>query len=383
MKLDISQANLDQALNVVKKATSGKSPIPILGHVLVRCLEDGWLMVQAYNLEMGLTYLTPAKIYDMGETTLPAKTFCDLVDTFKRTDVLTLTLDETIQKTEIKCGRRKNNLKGVTAQEFPVVRMEGENLLTLTVPEFRRLCQVSTATVEEKSRPVMAGVHFKANGSFRAEAVDGFRAMIITNAMVPGKQFEFIILAKNLLEALKSLDEKEPVVISQHEGQLIITNGKFTFTGQLTEGTFADIDSITPRNVPFSAVLNKSEFISLLKNADIIARDAAHTVKFKVSKTDLGDFQAELKAVSAETGDTELVMDVAWTGDFEQDKTEFLIAFNAVYMKELVEAVTTDSVKLGFRSPTAPILITGTDDGDYTAVCMPMWTEQRKKVEAE
>ena len=376
MKLSVLQGNLNMALTVVRKAAPGKTTLPILSNILLRTIEGGQLQVQATNLELSLTYNVPAKVAENGEITIPAKTLCDLISTFKAGDVLELNLTELTQTLEVKCGRRKVNLKGIAAMEFPLIKLSGDELMRLSVGEFKRLMQAKKAVATDEARPLLTGVSFKTNGHLEVAASDGFTLMLITKkAILP--IMKLIIPGRTLTEAENKLDDQQPVIISLNEGLLIISNGDFTLTSQMMEGDFPEYRDIIPQAQAFTATLDRAEMLSLLKTAEVISRDSAHTLRLKVNKDTEGYFVATFKASAAETGDGELTMDCPWTGGFEIDndgteKDHFEIAFNAELMKRTVEAVEGDKVVLGMNTPSSPIKVTSPSGGDYTGIVMPM-----------
>ena len=77
MKVSVLQENLARGLNIVSRAVSTRSTLPVLSNVLV-ATEEGRLRLSATNLELGITCWIGAKIEEDGATTVPARTFVDL-----------------------------------------------------------------------------------------------------------------------------------------------------------------------------------------------------------------------------------------------------------------------------------------------------------------
>ena len=78
MKLSLMQENLARGLQVVSRAVSSRSTLPVLANVLLRT-EDAGLKLTATNLEIGITAWVPGKIDTEGTLTVPARLFNDLV----------------------------------------------------------------------------------------------------------------------------------------------------------------------------------------------------------------------------------------------------------------------------------------------------------------
>ena len=80
MKVTVLQENLTHGLNVVSRAVSPRSTLPVLSNVLV-ATDEGRLRLSATNLELGITCWIGAKIEEEGSITVPARTFTELVST--------------------------------------------------------------------------------------------------------------------------------------------------------------------------------------------------------------------------------------------------------------------------------------------------------------
>ena len=117
MKVTILQENLARGLGIVSKAVSPRSTLPVLANVLIAS-DEGRLRLSATNLEMGITCWIPARIEEEGSTTVPARTFGDLVSTLPSDQVM-LKLDTQTQTLNVRGGTSTNDIKCIDAQEFP------------------------------------------------------------------------------------------------------------------------------------------------------------------------------------------------------------------------------------------------------------------------
>jgi len=79
MKVSCLQENLAKGLSVVGRAVSPRSTLPVLGNVLL-ATDNGRLKLSATNLEVGINCWVGAKVEEEGATTIPARTFIDLVN---------------------------------------------------------------------------------------------------------------------------------------------------------------------------------------------------------------------------------------------------------------------------------------------------------------
>jgi DNA polymerase III subunit beta len=80
MKVTVLQENLARGLSIVSRAVSSRSTLPVLSNILI-ATDEGRLRLSATNLELGITCWIPARIDENGSTTVPSRTFSDLVNT--------------------------------------------------------------------------------------------------------------------------------------------------------------------------------------------------------------------------------------------------------------------------------------------------------------
>ncbi len=117
MKVSVLQENLAQGLNIVSRAVSPRSTLPVLSNVLV-ATDEGRLRLSATNLELGITCWIGAKIEQEGSTTVPARTFTELIGTLSDQQV-EMSLSVRTQTLNIQSGTSNTDLKCIDSQEFP------------------------------------------------------------------------------------------------------------------------------------------------------------------------------------------------------------------------------------------------------------------------
>src|SRR5690242_12313329 len=117
MKVTCRPAVLGQALQVVSRAISSRTTLPILNNILIETTSEG-LALTATNLEIGIRKLVPAEIGSEGSTTAPARLLTDFVG--KRADEVgqEMTLDPSTQSLNLRCARFDTHIKCIEAEEF-------------------------------------------------------------------------------------------------------------------------------------------------------------------------------------------------------------------------------------------------------------------------
>jgi len=158
MKVNVLQESLARGLSIVSRAVSPRSTLPVLSNVLVAS-DEGRLRLSATNLELGITCWIGAKIEEEGSTTVPARTFLDLVGTLPQEQV-SLSLATATQTLNVRCGAQtptSSALMPRSSPPLPVPEMEGAILLN--VADFKdMISQVIFAASADEARPVLMGV---------------------------------------------------------------------------------------------------------------------------------------------------------------------------------------------------------------------------------
>jgi DNA polymerase-3 subunit beta len=176
MKVTVLQESLAHGLSVVSRAVSPRSTLPVLSNVLI-ATDEGRLRLSATNLELGITCWVGAKIAEEGSTTVPARTFADLVGTLPAESV-DLALNTSTQTLNVRCGASNTDIKCIDAQEFPPLPVPDlDGAIQLNVADFKEMVQqvIFAASVDE-ARPVLMGVLMLVDkDAITMAAADGFR----------------------------------------------------------------------------------------------------------------------------------------------------------------------------------------------------------------
>ncbi len=373
MKVSCLQENLAKGLSIIGRAVSPRSTLPVLGNVLL-ATDAGRLKLSATNLEIGINCWIGAKVEDEGAITVPARTFIDLVNALppERVDMELIVRTQTLN---LRAGRSEANIKGIDAQEFPIVPVpEGEGGIPVEPDVLRTaISQVTFAAATDESRPILTGVLAKfEDAQLTLAAADGFRLSVRTVSLPQSVSdpFSIIIPARALVELGRiSGEQKEPVVIiiTPTRNQVLFQLTDVVLVSQLIDGNFPDYRQIIPRDYTTHTVVDTAAFLKACKTALIFARDAAHITRLHIKPgTELAPGSMLVSATSAETGDDVSELDASIEGD------EIEIAFNVKYLIDVLSVVGTPQVALDTTTPSSPGVIRPVGDLNFTHVIMPM-----------
>jgi DNA polymerase-3 subunit beta len=374
MKVTVLQENLARGLGVVSKAVSPRSTLPVLANVLIAS-DEGRLRLSATNLEMGITCWIPARIEEEGSTTVPARTFSDLVGTLP-SDQVSLKLDVNTQTLNVRGGTSTNDIKCIDAQEFPPLPVPDlDGAVQINSGDFREMIhQVAFAASTDEARPVLMGVLIQVDKEkLTMAAADGFRLSVrkaVLAATVPAP-VSAIVPAQALKELARVAgDAEEPIymVLPKGRGQVIFRVKDVEVVSQLIDGTFPDYQQIIPRSYKSRTLVSTASLLKACKQAEIFAREGSNVARFNI-KNAQGDMQpseVEITATSEETGKNETIVEATVDGG------GLLIAFNVKFLREALEVIRTPNVALETSAPNAPGVVKPVGEEDFLHVIMPM-----------
>jgi DNA polymerase III subunit beta len=374
MKVTVLQENLARGLGIVSKAVSPRSTLPVLANVLIAS-DEGRLRLSATNLEMGITCWIPARIDEEGSTTVPARTFVDLVSALPSDQVL-FKLDVSTQTLNVRGGTSTNDIKCIDAQEFPPLPVPDlDGAVQINSGDFREMIhQVAFAASTDEARPVLMGVLIQVDkDKLTMAAADGFRLSVrkaVLSAPVPAP-VSAIVPAQALKELARVAgDGEEPIymVLPKGRGQVIFRVKDVEVVSQLIDGTFPDYQQIIPRSYKSRTLVSTASLLKACKQAEIFAREGSNVARFniKTAQSDMQPSEVEISATSEETGKNETIVEATVDGG------GLLIAFNVKFLREALEVIRTPNVALETSAPNAPGVVKPVGEDDFLHVIMPM-----------
>jgi len=373
MKVTVLQENLAHGLSVVSRAVSTRSTLPVLSNVLV-ATDNGRLRLSATNLELGITYWIGAKIHEEGSTTVPARTFNELVSTLSDKQV-EMELTMRTQTLHVRSGTSHTDLRCIDAQEFPPMPSPdlGEGI-ELNVANLREMIQqVAFAASTDEARPVLTGIQVTVEDNrITLSSADGFRLSIRRDELSHPVTHPItaIIPARALVELARIAgdgDEAITMVLPPERGQVIFRTKNMELASQLIEGAFPDLEQLIPQRCNTRAVLSTSAFLKACKQAEIFAREGSHIARINIlASGEMEPGQVEISGQSEETGQNQTVVDATIEGSPQ------LIAFNVRYLREVLDVIQTPNVALETSSETSPGVIRPVGEDNFTHVIMPM-----------
>jgi DNA polymerase-3 subunit beta len=373
MKVSVLQENLAHGLSIVSRAVSPRSTLPVLGNVLV-ATDEGRLRLSATNLDLTITCWIGAKIEEEGSTTVPARTFTELISTLADKQV-DMALQVRTQTLNVHCGASNTDLKCIDAQEFPPLPVPDlESGIQINVADLKEMIQqVAFAASSDDARPILNGVLVNVSGNkITLSAADGFRLSIRKAELsaTSNRPINAVIPARALIELARISSDGDQVITMitpPGRSQVIFHMKNAELVSQLIEGAFPDLEQLIPRSYKTRAVLSTTSFLKACKQAEIFAREGSHIARVNIlDGGELEPGQVEISGQSEETGHNQTTIDATIEG------LPQLIAFNVRFLREVLDVIKTPNVALETTSETTPGVIKPVGEENFLHVIMPM-----------
>ncbi|MDD3570672.1 MAG: DNA polymerase III subunit beta [Lachnospiraceae bacterium] len=364
MKLTCSRDALLNGINIVSKAVSNRTTLPILECILLKTYDDGFKMT-GNDLELGIkTALIDADIEQQGSVALEAKLFSDII---RRVDGETVNIFcGNNNAVVLSCGKSEFKIMGQPGDDFPEIpTVEQSFAYTLKQKDLRNMITETIFSIAiDESKPQLTGELIEIKGtSINIVAVDGYRISYkratVSEAETPVK---VIVPGKTLKEISKILSSDEEDV------DLYITDKHILFdlqgniiVSRLIEGDFIKYDQTFTDEFKTRVIIDRIDIISSLERASLVSRDA-RKVPVKI------DIQKDKMIITSQTemGTAYEEIKIDAVGD------NLKIAFNPKYLIDALRAIEDEVISIQFNTALSPCIIKPEDGDIYKYLVLPL-----------
>jgi len=366
MKLICAQSDLDKALNIVNKAITPNTTLPVLNNILLKA-EGQKLHFSATNLEVAIQCFIPAEVKNEGAITVPAKLLTSYVSLLKDEKVEIYLMErETIQ---IKSATSQTKIKGINASEFPVIpKVEKENTIKVDTRDLEKAVnQTVFAASTNTSRPVLAGVLFDVNKDIvKVVATDSYRLAEKTIKIKEkgNIQIQCIVPARTVMELGKVLvkSEEKEVEINFAKNQVSFNIGDVVLMSRLIEGKFPPYDKIIPKDTKTKLEVLAEDLANVVRRVSLFARENNNSIKISATN----DGKLTVSTDETRVGEEKAELNVKISG--ENNK----IALNAQYLLDVLNFIESESISLEIDDKLSPAVVKPVKDKDYIYIIMPL-----------
>ena len=361
LRITVSKDELVSALGVVSRAVSTRTSVQILSGILVEA-QGSELRLAATDMELSLRATASAQIEGDGAIVLPGKTFADIARLLPAGDV-SIEHKPAESVVHVTAGSASYTLHTYNPEDFPRLQ-ELETVQTFTVDReslLETIHRVARAASRDESRPVLTGILVSfTGGKLVMAATDSYRLAVketeLTGA-VP--ELEAIVPSRALQELARIAGTGDNVEVGVHENQVVFATDGVWLTTRRIDGQFPNYRQLLPEQFEHELTVPRVELLEVVRRASVMIQRAT-PLQLRFAEGEL-----TVIARTQDVGESQESMPVAFSGETLE------IGFNADFLRDGLESMDGDDVRLKLISPLRPAVIQGEGD-DFTYLVMPI-----------
>lgn len=362
MKVSVEKDELQKKLSDIQNIVEKKNTMPILNHFLLTA-EKGGAYITATDLETAFKEPIKLGIAEEGRMCIPARKLFEIV---KEMDGEVNLESADTQWVKVKSGKTNFRLASLSADDFPVwpsfestEEMEIDSSLLLEMID-----KSIYAAGESDTRYVLNGLlfHVKPGGALIVVGTDGHRLALSEKYIASRSKEEkkMIISRKSVAELRRFLSEEaKPVKVVVGKNHVLFKIDDIQFLTRLIEGTYPNYEQVIPTANEKILTVDRNLLTKSLRRVSIMSRERSNAVKVDIDSSNI-----VISASNPDLGEASDEISASYSGD------AMTMAFNARYVLDALNVMSSEKVILKLNEPLSPAMIT--EDGDYKCVVMPM-----------
>ncbi|MFL5972058.1 MAG: DNA polymerase III subunit beta [Gaiellaceae bacterium] len=361
LKISVPREELTRQLGVVARAASTRTTVQVLAGLLLRAGE-GRLELAATDMEISLRSSLEASVESEGAVVVPSKLLADLVRLLPADEVsIEHRSGEGI--VEVMSGAATYRLHTYNAEDFP--RLPDASTVELMSVDADAVLEtagrVSRAASRDESRPVLTGILVRFEGEkLIMAATDSYRLAVKETGMGSGgPDLDAIVPARALGELTRIAQSGGGLEIGVLENQVIFTTDGILLTSRRIEGQFPNYRQLLPETFEHELALPREELLEVVRRVSVMAqRNAPIRLRF-------AEGELTVSAQTQDVGEARETMPAPYAAE------PLEIGFNPDFLRDGVESVEGDEVRLKLISSLRPAVIQGEGD-DFSYLIMPI-----------
>lgn len=359
MKMICTQENFKKAIYNTERVIGKQSTLPILENILLET-ERGMMKFSATNLEIGVFLKIGAKIEKEGKITVPAKLLGNFINNLPPGDNIQIEANDQILK--IKSGGYKATIKGLGAQDFPIIpEISDDFLFSFNSDDLKEVVPKLLACVSlDGARPELGGINvFFGENKVDMAATDSFRLLEIEIGINKENNERFgtfvlktnsiIIPASTLAEVFRVISpETKEIKVAIEENQIFFQIDNVRIVSRLVNGKYPEYKQIIPRDFTTKTIIEKEDFLRAVKIASLFTNSKSGEINLKL---DSKEGKISVSAESEEKGENKTEIKAGIEGENQE------IILNPRYVIDGINSVSNERLALLANSGSSPVVI--------------------------
>ena len=364
MKIKCSKSDLLSSLNIVSKAVSTKTTMPILECVLIDVYSDK-IKLTANDLELGIETLLEGQVIEMGRIAIEAKIFMDIVRKLPDSDVYVESTSDF--KTIIRCEKSKFVISSKSGNDFTdLPEIEREKKITISQFTLKEVIRQTIFSISDnESNKLMTGELFEVkDGVLKVVSLDGHR-ISLRNIELSGnsENISVIVPGKTLNDISKIITGgvDDMVNIYFTDRHILFEFDDTLVVSRLIEGEFFKIVQMLSMDHNIKVNINKKDFLECIDRASLLIKESD---KKPIVVSIKNDNNMYLK-VDTLMGSMNEEIEINKEGD------EIIIGFNPRFLMDVLRVIDDESISIYMRDAKSPCIIKD-DRESFVYVVLPV-----------
>ncbi len=355
-----SRSDLAAALSVVARAVSSRGAVQVLSGILLQA-EEGRLTLAATDMEISMRTTITGDITGEAVVVVPGRLLTDLVRLLPD-DSVTLSHEEGDGVLAIVSGSHSSRLNVFSAEDFPRLPQLDVPLQKIDASALlETVDKVGRAASRDESRPVLTGVLVRFEGDrLVMAATDSYRlAVKETELTTAAPDLDAIIPARALQELVRLATGTEYVELGVHENYVIFSTGETWLTSRRIDGQFPNYKQLLPETFEAEITIPRVALLEVVRRAGVMAqRNAPLRLRF-------AEGELTISAQTQDVGEATESLPIDFAGE------EIEIGFNPDFLREGLEAVSSDTIQFKLINRLRPGLVAAPDESFWYLI-MPI-----------
>jgi DNA polymerase-3 subunit beta len=361
LRITCTKDELVQGLALVGRAVSSRTAIQILSGVLLEASGDE-LRLAATDMELSLRSNVAAQVEGDGAVVLPGRTVIDIVRLLPA-DEVTIEHRASESVVHIASGSASYTLHTYNAEDFPRLPDPAESQTFAVDREalLETIGRVARAASRDEARPVLTGVLVQFAGDrLVMAATDSYRlAVKETSLASEAPELEAIVPSRALQELSRIAGDTDEIAVGVQENQVLFSTPGVWLTTRRIDGQFPNYRQLLPETFEYELLIPREELLDVVRRAAVMIQRAT-PLQLRFAEGEL-----TVTARTHEVGESRESLPAPFSGE------PLEIGFNAEFLREGLESVEGDDVRLKLISPLRPAVLTD-EGGDFTYLVMPI-----------
>ena len=266
----------------------------------------------------------------------------------------------------LRSGSASYRLHTYDPGDFPrLPDVEPDSLFTVErTALLETVAKVSRSASRDESRPVLTGILVRFEGEkLVMAATDSYRLSVKETVLdePPGRELEAIVPARALgeLARIGQATEASGLELGVRENQVVFGVDGVWLTARRIDGQFPNYKQLLPEAFEAEVELPRQELLDIVRRVSLMAaRRTPLRLRFE-------EGELTISAQTPDVGEARESLPIEYAGDAME------IGFNAEFLRDGLESVADERVRLKLISPLRPGLIVGEGD-DFLYLIMPI-----------